>query len=83
MYYDKSEKTIFYKYNIILNFNISVTMAYTEFKFCFLILHTHSERIVSQVFHLGLSSHFMPKIGKLFVKLLNDIKKELRPKSKI
>ena len=59
-------------------------MAYTEFKFCFIILHIHSEGTVSQIFHLGLSSDFMPKIGKLFVKILNIIfkitKKELGPK---
>ena len=48
-------------------------MAYTIFKFCLLILHTHSEGTVSQICHLGLSSHFMLKIGKLFVKILNII----------
>ena len=69
--HDKSKKLFFYNY--FLNLNISITMAYTQFKFCFLILHTHSEGTVSQIFHLGLSSHFMPKIGKLFVKILNII----------
>ena len=48
-------------------------MAYTVFKFCFLILHTHSEGTVSQMYHLGLSSRFMPKTGKMFVKILNII----------
>ena len=40
-------------------------MAFTEFKFCVLILHTHPEGTVSQIFHLGFSFHSMPKIGKL------------------
>ena len=48
-------------------------MPYTEFIFRFLVLDTHSEGTVSQIFHLGVSSHFMPKIGKLFVKFLNII----------
>ena len=48
-------------------------MAYIVFKFGFLILHTYSEGTVSQIFHLGLGSHFLPKIGKLFVKILNII----------
>ena len=48
-------------------------MAYTEFKFCFIYLHAHSKGTVSQIFYLALSYHFMPKIGKLFVKYLNII----------
>ena len=69
--HDKSKKLFFY--NNFSNLNISITMALTVFKFCFLILHTHSEGTVSQIFHLGLSSHFIPKIGKLIVKILNFI----------
>ena len=48
-------------------------MAYTEFKFWVLILHTHPEGTVSQIFDLGLSFHFMSKIGKLFAKFLKII----------
>ena len=58
-----------------LNLNISKTMAYTEFKLGVLILHTHPEGMVSQIFHLGLGFYFMPKIGKLFAKFLNHIKR--------
>ena len=66
-------KKNYFSNNYFLNLNISITMAYREFKFCFLILHTHSEGTMSQIFHLGLSSHFMPKIRKLFVKILSII----------
>ena len=48
-------------------------MAYTVFKFCFLIFNILSEGTVSQIFHFGISSHFMPKIGKLFVKIIDII----------
>ena len=68
-----SKKKHYFFYNNFSNLNISITMAYTVFKFCFLILHTHSEGTVSQISHLGLSSYFMPKIGKLIVKILNFI----------
>ena len=67
----KLKKLLFY--NIFLNLNISITMAYTEFKFCFLSLRTYSEGTVCQMLHLGLSSHFMQKVGKLFVKILKII----------
>ena len=46
-------------------------MAHTDLKFCFLILH--SEGTVSQVVHLGLSFHFISKIGRLFAKCSNII----------
>ena len=59
--------------NYFLNLNISKTMAYTELKFGVYILHTHPEGTVSQIFHLRLSFHFMPKIGKLFAKFLKLI----------
>ena len=48
-------------------------MAYTEFKCGVLIPHTHEEGTVSQIFHLHLSFHFMPKIGKVFVNFLKII----------
>ena len=67
-----SQKNYFFT-NMFLNLNISITMAYTELKFCFPIVHTHSEGTVSLILDLGLSFHFMPKIGKLFVKFLNII----------
>ena len=51
-------------------------MAYTVFKFCFLFLHTHSEGTASQIFHLGLSSHFMLKIGKLYRKTISFARPE-------
>ena len=41
-------------------------MAYTAFKLCFLILHIHSEETVSQIFHVGLGIHFMPKSGNFY-----------------
>ena len=67
-----SQQNYFFN-NYFSNLNISITMAYTVFKFSFLILNTYSEGTMSQIFHLGLSSHFMPKIGKLFVKILDII----------
>ena len=48
-------------------------VACTKFIFCFLVLHTHSEGTVSQIFYLFLSFHFMPKIGKLSAKFLKII----------
>ena len=69
--HDKSKKLFFYNY--VLNLNISKTKACTEFIVCVLILHTHPEGTVSQIFHLGLSFHFMPKVGKLFAKFLKII----------
>ena len=66
-----SQKTNFCNY--FFNLNISKTMAYTEFKLCVLILHTHPEGTVSQILYLGLSFHFMSKIGKLFAKFLKII----------
>ena len=46
--YDKLKKLIFDNYFSDLNF--SKPMVYTGFKFCFLILYTHSEGTVSQIF---------------------------------
>ena len=69
--HDKSKKLFFDNY--FLNLNFSITMAHTDLKFCFPILHTHSEGTVSQIFHLGFSFHFMSKIGRLFAKLPNII----------
>ena len=51
--------------NYFWNVNFLITIAYTDFKFCFPILHTYSEGTVSQNFDLGLSFYFMPKNGKL------------------
>ena len=68
---DKSKKLIFDNY--FLNLNFSITMVYKELKFCFLILLTHSEGTVSQIFHLGLSFYFMSKNGKLFAKFVKLI----------
>ena len=62
--YDKLKKLIFDNY--FSNFNFSITMAYTKFKLCVLILTTHLVGTVSQVFVLGLSFYFMPKIGTCF-----------------
>ena len=59
--------------NYFLNVNFLITIAYTDLKFCFLILHTYSEGTVSQNFDLGLSFYSMPKIGKLFVIFVNII----------
>ena len=64
---------------------ISITITCTKFKFCFVILHTHSEGTMSKIFLLGLSFHFMLKIGKFFFKMsehhfLINIKNELGPK---
>ena len=54
------------------NLNFSRTMA-SELTFCFHILNKHLEEIVSQIFHLRLSSYFMSKIGKLFEKSVKII----------
>ena len=69
--HEKSKKLNFDNY--CLNLNFAITMAHTDLKFGILILYTDSEGTVSQIFHLGLSFHFMPKIGKLFAKFLNII----------
>ena len=63
--YDKLKKLIFDNY--FSNFNFSITMAYTRFKFGVLILTTHSEGTLSQTFY------FMPKTGNLFSKFRNII----------
>ena len=59
--------------SLVFTLNISITMANTEFKFYFRIFHTYPQGTLSQIFQLGLSSHFMKKIGKLFVKILKII----------
>ena len=64
---DKSKNVIFDK--IFLNVHFPITIAYTDFKFCLLSLHIHSEGTVSQIFNLGLSFYFMSKNGKHFLKL--------------
>ena len=38
----------------------------TGLKLCFPILNSNLEGTVSQIFYSGLSSYFIPKIGKLF-----------------
>ena len=65
------KKVIFY--NNFLNVAFSITIAHTESKFGLAIPHTHSEGTVSQIFDLGFSFYFMPKIGKHFVKFVNII----------
>ena len=65
------KKSIFDKY--FLNVNFSITIVYTDFKFCVPILHTHSEGTVSQIVYLGLGFIFMSKNGKHFVKFVNII----------
>ena len=56
-----------------MNVIFSITIAYKDFKFCVLSLHTHSEGTVSQIFDIGFSFYFMSKNGKHFVKLLSII----------
>ena len=63
---DKSKRYFFD--NKFLNVNFSKTMAHKRFKFCLLVLETHLEGTVSQIFYLCLSFYFMPKNGKHFVK---------------
>ena len=70
-YNDKS-KNLFFD-NHFLNLNFSITVAFTKFKCCFLILHTHPEGTMSQISVLGLSFYFMPTIWKLFAKFHNFI----------
>ena len=59
--------------NYFFNLNFSITVAHIELKFCVSILRTYPEGTVSQIPHLGLSSHFMPKIWKLFATFPNLI----------
>ena len=59
--HDKSKNSFFY--NNLLNVDFSITIADTEFKFCFPILHTHLEGTMSQILYLGFSFYFMSKIG--------------------
>ena len=63
---NKLKNLIFDK--IFLNVHFSITIAYTNFKFCLLSPHTHSERTVAQIFYLDLSFYFMSKNGKYFLK---------------
>ena len=53
--------------------NFSKTIAHKRFKFCLLVLETHLEGTVSQIFYLCLSFYFMPKNGKRFVKFVKII----------
>ena len=47
-----------------LNVFFSITISYAGFKFCLHILQAHLEGKVSQIYYLGPSFYFMPKIGK-------------------
>ena len=62
--HDKSKISFFY--NNLLNVDFSITIADTEFKFCFPILHIHLERTVSQIFYLGFSFYLCQKSGNIF-----------------
>ena len=68
-YQNNNSKILFFDNNF--NVYFSVTMAYTDFKFCFHSLHTHSEGTASQIFNLGLGFHFMSKNGKHFPKIVS------------
>ena len=48
-------------------------MAYADFTFGMLILHTHPKETVSQISYLGLAFHFMSKKGKHFTTFVNII----------
>ena len=50
------------KIDNFVNVNFSITLAYSYFNFFQLILHTHSEGIVSNISHLVF--YVMPKIEK-------------------
>ena len=59
--------------NYFLNVVFLVTIPSVGFKFHLINLHTYSEGTVSQIFNLGLSFYFIPKIGKHFEKFVNII----------
>ena len=44
--------------NYLLNVNVSITKAYTDFTFCLLSLHTHLEGTMSKIFYLSPSFFF-------------------------
>ena len=68
---DKSKNLL--SNNKFLNVNFSKTIAHKRFKCCLLVLETHLEGTVSQIFYLCLSFYFMPKNGKHFVKFVKII----------
>ena len=51
--------------NNFLNVDFSITIADTEFKFCFPILHSCLEGTVSQIFYLALSFYLCQKSGNI------------------
>ena len=53
-----------------LDGDFSITIACTQSKFDVVILATYMEGTVSQIFYLGLSFYFMPKIGKHLKKVM-------------
>ena len=67
----KSKNVFFDKY--FFNVIFSIIKAFTDFKLCLLILHTHLEGTVSQILYLGPSFYFMTKIGKHFINFVNII----------
>ena len=65
--HDKSKNPFFD--NIFLNVDFSITIADTDFKFSFPILHICLEGTMSQISYLCLSFDFMSKIGYHFRRL--------------
>ena len=59
--------------NYFSNLIFSKTIAYTDFKFCMVILQTHLEGTVSQIFYLCLGLVFMTKIAKYFISFVKII----------
>ena len=55
----REESKILIFYVILLNKDISITVADTILKFCILVLHILSEGSMSQIFHSGPSFYFM------------------------
>ena len=60
-------------YNYFSNLIFSKTIAYSDFKFCLVILQTYMEGTVSQIFYLCLGSFFMTKIAKYLINFVKII----------
>ena len=58
---------------IFSNLIFSTTIAYTGFKFCLVILQSHLEGTMSQIFYYCLGFFFMIKITKYFINFVKII----------
>ena len=70
MRYQDENSKLKKNHNYFLDGNFSITIACTQSKFDVFILATYMGGTVSQIYYLGLSFYFMPKIGKHLKKVM-------------